>query len=125
MAEVDAERLKRPKTGGRQKGTPNRVTADMRQAMSALAEGNVQRVQEWLDEVAGTDPARAVELFLRLLEFVLPKLRAISVGAHADVPQSVRQMSIAELEALVSGHESVRSRTTSALDGAESASLIR
>jgi hypothetical protein len=66
---------KRPKTGGRKKGTPNRVTHDMKQAMMLLVDGNFDRVQCWLDEVGKTDPARAIVLVLRLLEFVVPKVR--------------------------------------------------
>lgn len=60
---------------GRPKGTPNRATADVRMAMAQLAEGNIERVQKWLDRVARKDPARALDLFLRLLEYYIPKLQ--------------------------------------------------
>ena len=62
----------RQKTGGRSKGTPNKVTADVCAAIAALAEGNVRNCQGWLDAVAEKDPARALELFARLLEYHVP-----------------------------------------------------
>jgi hypothetical protein len=60
--------------GGRSKGTPNKVTADVREAIATLAEANVGKCQTWLDTVAEKDPARALELFVRLLEYHVPKL---------------------------------------------------
>jgi hypothetical protein len=94
---------KRPKTGGRQRGTPNRVTADLRQALRDLAEGNANCVQGWLDRVAEDDPAEALRLWLALLRFVTPTLQA---AAFADLtpPKSVRLATLTDeqlLEAIV------------------------
>ena len=50
------------KTGGRQKGTPNKSTARVRDAIAVFAEGNVDRLQEWLDAIATEDPAKAVDV---------------------------------------------------------------
>ena len=40
------------KTGGRAPGTPNKATADARQAIAAFVDGNAHRLTEWLDQVA-------------------------------------------------------------------------
>ena len=62
---------------GRVPGTPNRVTRDVRAALAEFAEGNVDKLQGWLDRVAAKDPAKAAELFVRVLEYHVPKpLRA-------------------------------------------------
>lgn len=83
------DRLRRPKTGGRQKGTPNRVTADVRAALRDLAEGNAGRVQDWLDAVAADNPAEAIRLYLHLCRYVVPVL---SAAAIADItPKSPRE----------------------------------
>ncbi len=37
-------------------------------------------MQELLDKVAETNPQKALELFLKLSEFAIPKLRAIEVN---------------------------------------------
>jgi hypothetical protein len=80
MSEIAAISTKRGRTGGRQKGTPNRVTADIRRALRDVAEGNAHRVQEWLDRVAETDPAKAMDLWLALLRFVTPTLQAAAIA---------------------------------------------
>jgi len=68
------------KYGGRQKGTPNKATARLREAFTELLEDNVGRVQELFDKVAEKNPQKALELLLKLSEFALPKLRAIEVN---------------------------------------------
>lgn len=80
MSELVASRPKRPKHGGRQKGTPNRITLDLRRALRDLADSNASRVQEWLDRVADADPAEAIRLWLALLRFVTPTLQAAAIA---------------------------------------------
>lgn len=95
-----------PKTGGRQRGTPNCVTADVRQAIAIFAEENVHKLQEWLDRIAEGDPAKAADLYVRLLEYHVPKLARSEIAVHAvnsTTPRSLRDLSIAELDAIASG----------------------
>jgi hypothetical protein len=70
------------KTGGRVANTPNKATADARQAIAAFVDGNAHRLTEWLDAVANGDesgevkpnPAKAFELFQSVVEYHIPKL---------------------------------------------------
>jgi hypothetical protein len=59
---------------GRPAGTPNAVTATAREAFAAFVDGNAPKVQALWDTVAGKDPAYALELLVKLAEFVVPKL---------------------------------------------------
>lgn len=63
------------KVGGRKKGTPNKATADVRAAVAEIAQNNVAKVQGWLDRTARKQPARAVQLFMDLIEYHIPKLQ--------------------------------------------------
>ena len=63
-----------PKTGGRQKGTPNKTTTDMRAAIALIAERNVEKFEGWLAAVAKDDPGKAADLFLKAIEYHIPKL---------------------------------------------------
>ena len=73
------------KTGGRQKGTPNKSTTEVREAIAVFAKGNINRFQGWLDNVADDDPGKAADLFLKVLEYHIPKLaRSEHTGADGD-----------------------------------------
>lgn len=64
-----------PKLGGRQKGVPNRSTANAREAIGRLIDGNADRLQEWLDQIADEQgPVAAVKCFTDLIEYHVPKL---------------------------------------------------
>lgn len=67
----------RPKPNGgkgRPKGAVNRATRDVRAAVAEIAQNNVQNVQKWLERTARKQPARALQLYLDLIEYHVPKL---------------------------------------------------
>lgn len=71
------------KTGGRQKGTPNKSTSDVRAAIAVFAQAHVGAMSKWLIEVE--DPAKRLDLYLRALEFYMPKLaRSEHTGADGN-----------------------------------------
>ena len=62
------------KTGGRKKGVPNKVTADVREAIGTLLQENVTNMGRWLTSVAADDPGKALDLVVKLAEYHIPKL---------------------------------------------------
>lgn len=72
------EQSKQPrKTGGRPKGSPNKSTAKAREAVAKLVDGNAERLQEWLDDIAADEkqgPAVAFKLLMDVMEYHVPKL---------------------------------------------------
>jgi hypothetical protein len=74
---------KRPQPkGGSRKGKPNKATANAKEAIARFVDGNADRLQEWLDEIA-SDPKQgaraAFECFKDLLEYHVPKLARTEV----------------------------------------------
>ena len=60
---------------GRPKGLPNRVTANAREAIARFVDGNAERLQGWLDQIAQDQgPQAAFACFTTLLEYHVPKL---------------------------------------------------
>lgn len=57
---------------GRPPGSPNKATAEVREAIAEFAKANVASMSEWLAEVE--DPAKRLDLYLRALEYYVPKL---------------------------------------------------
>lgn len=63
------------RVGGRKKGTPNKATANARQAIALLLDGNAHKLQKWLDQIAKKDgPKAAWDCMIDLMEFHVPKL---------------------------------------------------
>jgi hypothetical protein len=60
--------------GGSRKGKPNKATADVRDAIAKLAQDLGPSLQKWITKVAADDPGRAAEIFLRAIEYHIPKL---------------------------------------------------
>ena len=75
--------------------------ARVRRAMSLLVRGNLPRVQAWLDRTAERDPAKAIELFLKVAKFTVPELKAIEVDMTTSEGKDPRKMSIGELQDLI------------------------
>lgn|SRR5574337_426645 len=60
--------------GGSRKGIPNHATRDVREAIAIFAQANVERMGEWIERISADDPAKAFDLYLRAIEYHIPKL---------------------------------------------------
>ena len=75
---------------GRPKGLPNKSTANAREAITRFVDGNADRLQEWLDQIAVQDgPQAAFKCFSDLLEYHVPKLSRAEVSGPNGGPQVV------------------------------------
>jgi hypothetical protein len=59
--------------GGSRKGVPNKATADVRAAIALIAERNIEAFEGWLQDIE--DPAKRCDVFLRAIEYHIPKLQ--------------------------------------------------
>lgn len=57
---------------GRPKGSANRVTEQLKEAFALLLENNLEQYEVWLSAVAADDPARALEIALKISERFIP-----------------------------------------------------
>ena len=64
-------------SNGRPKGSPNKFTDKVRSNLSKLTDQKLSDLQDALEEVRSESPAKYVELYLKMLEYTMPKLRAI------------------------------------------------
>ena len=63
------------KYGGRQKGTPNRITKELRSVLKDILYQELEQLQERLDVLK---PRERVELLIKLMPYVLPKVTSVS-----------------------------------------------
>jgi hypothetical protein len=59
---------------GRPKGASDMDTRKIRVAFHNLLENNLDNISLWLAQVAAKDPQKAVDLTLKLSEFIIPKI---------------------------------------------------
>ena len=82
---------------GRVKGTPNKSTANAREAIARFVDGNAERLQEWLDQIAVTDgPKDAFRCLMDVMEYHVPKLARTELvgkdGGDLFAPDQVLRM---------------------------------
>ncbi len=62
------------KTGGRQKGTTNAITSEIRQYFQNIIENNLEQINADLKAIE--DPAQRIRLLLEITKFCIPTLKA-------------------------------------------------
>lgn len=64
------------KTGGRQKGTPNRLKSRLKEAISEIVDSNLETIRQ---DLAQLEPKDRISLLLKFVEYVLPKERETKI----------------------------------------------
>ena len=62
------------KYGGREKGTPNRLTKELRTILKDVLYNELEKIEELLDSL---EPKERLELVIKILPFILPKVEKI------------------------------------------------
>lgn len=70
------------KAGGRKKGVPNKVNADLRATVQNFIEGKMDAIdKDWKQ----MQPYQRMQTLTKLLEFVLPKGIAVDLSGSAEI----------------------------------------
>ncbi|HOY32614.1 MAG TPA: hypothetical protein PKW80_12120 [Bacteroidales bacterium] len=62
------------KTGGREQGTPNLLTKELRSILKSIISKELELLPETLEKL---EPEKRTEIVLKLLPFVLPKVEPV------------------------------------------------
>jgi len=73
-----------PKTGGRERGTPNRITSDLRDWIKELLNDNRQTFEADLKKL---EPHQRVAIFEKMLSYSVPKLQSVEAQINVDLNQ--------------------------------------
>jgi hypothetical protein len=63
----------KPKTGGKKKGTPNKVTKDAKALFVQIMEGQVDHVEQALNDIREKSPFNYILCFSKLAPYFMPK----------------------------------------------------
>ena len=67
---------------GRPKCSEGKDTKKLREAIAAITNGSVEDLQSCFAEIREDNPVKFIEMYLRLLEYTMPKLRSIDTNVE-------------------------------------------
>ena len=70
-----------PKTGGRQKGTPNKVTSSVKGWLSCLIDKNRRQIEKDLKAVK---PLERLQMLEKLMQYVVPKQKTVKAAVNFE-----------------------------------------
>ena len=77
---------------GRPPGAINRSTEQAKLTIARLANRGLDNISEDLEKIRKTDPIEAAKLYLKLLEYIVPKKAQMELSGQID--QRIQQISI-------------------------------
>ncbi len=82
------------KLGGRKKGSLNRSTEMAKLTLARLANKGLNNITEDLEKIREKDPAQAAQIYIKLLEFVVPRLKAVDMQVHGEVAHKIENIKV-------------------------------
>ena len=80
------------KMGGRKPGSLNRSTEQAKLTIARLANKGLDNIMEDFEKIRKENPIEAAKLYLKLLEYIVPKKSSIDISG--EVNHKVQQISI-------------------------------
>ena len=79
---------------GRPAGKLNASTESAKLTLARLASKGLNDISEDIDKIRAKNPVKAAEIYIKLLEYVIPRLKAVDMRVDAEVTQKVEQIQI-------------------------------
>jgi len=74
------------KTGGREQGTPNKLTSDLRERINDFLTDNWEQVEK---DFQTLEPEKKILMFEKLLNYTLPRMQATQLDANVNTPHKI------------------------------------
>jgi hypothetical protein len=85
----------RGRMGGRQKGTPNKVTSTLKDWLEALINDNRKQITEDLKIIS---PAQRLKILERLLCYVIPKQASLGIEAQVEAEYKAIEQAMGNMD---------------------------
>lgn len=70
------------KTGGRQAGTPNKLTKEIRAILKDFLYNELELLPDHLN---GLEPKERIEIIIKILPFILPKVNTVNYNENEPI----------------------------------------
>lgn len=79
---------------GRPKGSKNRSSEMQKVNIQRLINEGLDYMKEDYHKIREEDPARALSLLIKLLEFSIPKLKAVDMNIEGEIKQEIEKITV-------------------------------
>jgi len=79
---------------GRPKGSPNRSTEMMKVNVARAVNMGLDYLKEDYEKIRQEDPAKALAILTKLMDFTIPKLRAVDMKVDAEINAKVEGIKV-------------------------------
>ena len=90
LEEITDRRLPPTAGKGRPPGSLNKSTSAVREAIARMADENADNFVGWLNQVASTNPEKACDIYLKAIEYHIPKLARTEVTGAENGPLTIK-----------------------------------
>ena len=90
VEEITERRLPPNAGKGRPPGSLNKSTSAVREAIARMADENADNFVGWLNQVASTNPEKACDIYLKAIEYHIPKLARTEVTGAENGPLTIK-----------------------------------
>jgi hypothetical protein len=87
--------------GGRKPGAVNRSTEQAKLTIARLANKGLDNITEDLEKIRKENPIEAAKLYLKLLEYIVPKKSAIEL--KGEIKKQIQQVTITVIKKDMNG----------------------
>ena len=77
---------------GRPPGKLNRSTEQAKLTLARIADEGLDNLKKDLQKIRQKDPVRAAELYLKILEYIIPKQQRVEV--KGEIEQKIQQITV-------------------------------
>ena len=87
--------------GGRKPGALNRSSVEAKLSVARIANQGLDAFREDIDKIRKENPIEAAKLYLRLLEYIVPKKSAIEL--KGEIKQQIQQVTVTVIKKEMNG----------------------
>lgn len=89
---------------GRPPGKLNRSTEAAKLTLARVANRGLNNIMTDLEDIRKEDPKEAAKIYLKVLEFVLPKMKAVDMTVSGDIQHKVESIKVQ----VINGHKELQ-----------------
>lgn len=79
---------------GRPPGKLNRSTEQAKLTLARLANKGLDNISEDIEKIRETNPIEAAKLYIKILEYVVPRLKAMDVNIEGEIKQQIEKITV-------------------------------